>query len=551
MYRRSAACMLLALLLGGAPSAFGQSVPSPGGSLSGSWFAPERAGEGFALEITRSGGVPTLVAYWFTYRDGRQLWLAGSAPWDEGEPVTVPMIATGGTGFGDNFDSADVETSPWGEIVVDFESCKRASVDYSVAASGETGTLELMRLTPALDGMPCAEARPEAAKTWSADSAVATGRVGKAAAGSLPPAEAVSGARATAGAPALSGTYTGSWMNRDRAGEGLFIEVDNRGDRPLMVVYWFTYQDGEQLWLVGAAPFDLDQSAVEVPVEVTRGAGFGDDFDPADVSSEAWGTLTLDFFGCNSLSLSYESGELTGSHQLTRLNAVPLGSECRPAVGFVHDFDNGSGGFSASFSDFSPGMEDGIEFSGEVAPLPEPLGEDERGFRVQSSNISDDLFVFLKRELGQDEGLKPNTRYRVHWKLSFASNAPTNCVGIGGPPGEGVRLKAGASTVEPMRVLSEDGDRFGMNVDKGGQSSSGPAATIVDNIANGIPCEESEGQFVRLARSRTHQTDVATDDQGRLWLLTGTESAFEGITVLYYLGAQVRLTELGPVDEPL
>lgn len=49
---------------------------------------------------------------------------------------------------------------------------------------------------------------------------------------------------------------------------------------------------------------------------------------------------------------------------------------------------------------------------------------------------------------------QPNTTYTFDFTVEFASDAADGLVGIGGPPGEAVYIKAGASPVEPMKILT-------------------------------------------------------------------------------------------------
>jgi hypothetical protein len=163
-------------------------------------------------------------------------------------------------------------------------------------------------------------------------------------------------------------------------------------------------------------------------------------------------------------------------------------------------------------------------------------------------NRSDDLFMFLTRGLTIDDGLIPGQEYRVSYRLVFASNAPTGAMGIGGPPGEAVFLKAGASPVRPEPYLDET-DYWMMNVDKGGgNSGEGDAATMVGTIENGLPAEEIDMMnppYVSLERSHEHAYTATASDNGELWLLVGTDSGFEGLTGLYYQEIHVTLQPAG------
>jgi len=75
--------------------------------------------------------------------------------------------------------------------------------------------------------------------------------------------------------------------------------------------------------------------------------------------------------------------------------------------------------------------------------------------------------------------------------IELASDVPSNCVGIGGAPGESVYLKAGVSLVEPVPML--EGNDVRLNVDKGNQAGGGADASVIGNIANGLPVRRSSG----------------------------------------------------------
>ena len=167
--------------------------------------------------------------------------------------------------------------------------------------------------------------------------------------------------------------------------------------------------------------------------------------------------------------------------------------------------------WTAGFADYPAGQEAFYELSSGIRYLPRKLTRvPKRGFYIQGNNHSDDLFMFLKRRLTTNDGIVPNQTYRVEYVITFASNAPSNCSGVGGAPGEGVVLKAGASPVEPLAVLQSNG-YYRMNVDIGDHQTGGAAASVAGNIANGIPCEQALGYapFVSIQRTHQHRFDVA------------------------------------------
>ena len=176
--------------------------------------------------------------------------------------------------------------------------------------------------------------------------------------------------------------------------------------------------------------------------------------------------------------------------------------------------------------------------------MPVELGSG-KGFYLSGNNHSDDLFMFLKRKLGTAQGLKANTEYLVRFDITFDSNVPTGCGGIGGSPGESVYLKAGASAAEPNRAV-DDENHYRMTIDKGNQALNGRDASNAGNIDNGENCDTagSDPEYRSVRKTHVHTTRVKTDAQGNLWLIVGIDSGFEGTTALYFQSINVRLVEV-------
>lgn len=127
--------------------------------------------------------------------------------------------------------------------------------------------------------------------------------------------------------------HTGAWFEPAKSGRGFNVEIADDPANPngaRMVIYWYDYFEGEQVWMTGSVGFDWGASSLQVPMLITRGGQFGDAFDPAQVQlTEDWGTLTVRFTGCRSAEFSYESAFGSGSMSLQRITQ-PLGSRCDP-----------------------------------------------------------------------------------------------------------------------------------------------------------------------------------------------------------------------------
>jgi len=205
------------------------------------------------------------------------------------------------------------------------------------------------------------------------------------------------------------------------------------------------------------------------------------------------------------------------------------------------DFRFGDRGWVAGFADYST-LTTNMELDSGIRPLPQELGISGTGFMIAGNNHSDDLFMFLKKKLTAADGIRPRQRYLIAYVITMASNASANpsCTGIGGHPGLSVFLKAGGSAVEPLAEVT-DTKEVRMNVDKGNQATGGPAATVAGNIGNDSPlC--SNTPYRTIVRTHVHSYEVGSTPFGELWLLVGTDSGFEGKTVLYYQSINATLT---------
>src|SRR2546421_5208725 len=210
------------------------------------------------------------------------------------------------------------------------------------------------------------------------------------------------------------------------------------------------------------------------------------------------------------------------------------------------DFDSGANDWRAGFADYPIGQEDSFDLASGIQRMPAGLGGN--GFFISGNNHSDDLFMYLKRRLGPEDGIRPRQIYLVTYDILFASNAPSGCAGIGGSPGESVFLKAGASQGEPKGIAGHD-NMVIMNIRKGNQGEGGSNAKVVGTIANGIDCDhasqDASGPPSRMVHRRSSEMiEVSADRKGFLWLLVGTDSGYEGTTQLYYKQINVSLLPL-------
>ena len=207
---------------------------------------------------------------------------------------------------------------------------------------------------------------------------------------------------------------------------------------------------------------------------------------------------------------------------------------------YTYDFISGYDGWTGDFADYPPA--DSILYQLEYTrtTLPAPLNTSKYALKIAGSNRSDDLFMFIKRKI---TGLIPNTTYQLQVQVDFASNVPTNSVGIGGAPGEAVRMKVGATIAEPNKTII--GSDYRMNIDKGNQSIPG---VDMDTIGH-IGVSDTTTKFTLINRNNTARLfTITTDSNGEVWVCIGTDSGFEGRTTLYYNKITLTFTNILGLD---
>jgi hypothetical protein len=339
------------------------------------------------------------------------------------------------------------------------------------------------------------------------------------------------------------GDFSGSWYNVDQSGHGLFVEIL---DGNKAVVAWFTFDPaGAPVWLVGL--LDVTGSRLHGTLRTTAGGRFPPAFDPAQVSHTPWGSVEFDVLGCNEAELRWtpiRPGYASGSLSLTRLTALQ-GQRCNAEAEFgeqrTFSFHRDGQAFEAVFADLPVEGQDIYELEFEWDALPAPL-QNRRGLRLVGHNRSDDLAMFIVAPIA---GLQPDSVYRIEIEAEVASNVPTGCFGIGGSPGDSVYLKLGASQQKPQAVVVNEAGfpTLRMNVDIGNQSQPGERTRVVGTLANSQDCEDlSAARWeVKTVTTQGQPLSVRTDANGVLWVMAGTDSAFEGLTEVYFTTLGVRL----------
>jgi len=119
--------------------------------------------------------------------------------------------------------------------------------------------------------------------------------------------------------PVTVGQMSGIYSDPAHDGEGFVVEVL---DASRAVIYWFTYDaTGNQRWFI--ADGRIENGGIDVAQWITtRGARFGDAFDPEQVEYRSAGGGRFDFIDCNSMKATYTIDGQAGQQDLVRLTGV-------------------------------------------------------------------------------------------------------------------------------------------------------------------------------------------------------------------------------------
>lgn len=127
--------------------------------------------------------------------------------------------------------------------------------------------------------------------------------------------------------------HTGSWYNEATSGTGFNIEITHDASTesgPLAIVYWYDFDQGQQIWLTGVKAFEWGDHQVSIDLVTANYPIAGADFrqPPANSAFESWGTLEIEFSSCARGQVRFDSPQRGHSViDVVRLS-LPVGAGC-------------------------------------------------------------------------------------------------------------------------------------------------------------------------------------------------------------------------------
>jgi hypothetical protein len=274
----------------GPTDTLGDALPIAQEGLTGTWYNPDRSGQGFEFVIDpgTNGGDGSLFGAWFTYDTiaggpSAQRWFSLQATFS---PGTTTADVTIYQNLGGTFDQPPATSAiAVGSGSLTFFSCESALLTYGFNA-GPVGATVLRNLLPNVE---CG------------------------AAGTPPPSDF-----------GLSGT----WYDPATSGQGIVAEV-NPVDAQVFVG-WYTYSldagnggAGQQRWLSAQGAYDVGSTAMDLTIYQSTNGTF--DSDHTTVTTTPVGLATLTFLTCTTATLDYAftDGEFAG--KVDSIDLVRLG----------------------------------------------------------------------------------------------------------------------------------------------------------------------------------------------------------------------------------
>ncbi|HKU86268.1 MAG TPA: hypothetical protein VJV77_08005 [Casimicrobiaceae bacterium] len=260
--------------------------------LTGSWYQPTTAGQGFEVEVypdTSGPGVGTMQVSWFTYdtdanRGHRWYTLSGSA--SNGQPASLTIYENS---IG-KFNAPPITTAhAVGKALLSFDSCTSGLLTYRFSNAGAAGSIPLTRLT---QNVTCT---PTGTLLTNADFAL-----------------------------------SGNWYDPATSGQGITVEINPISGAAFFA--WYTYKPENtpigaegQRWYTGQGTYS--PGARSIPMQLYQTYGGVLNAPTPSPTTVAAGAATLTFQGCRNATLDFRFSDApkTTKIVLQRVGPVPPG----------------------------------------------------------------------------------------------------------------------------------------------------------------------------------------------------------------------------------
>ena len=201
-------------------------------------------------------------------------------------------------------------------------------------------------------------------------------------------------------------------------------------------------------------------------------------------------------------------------------------------VQFTWNFHTNTGGWAGDFTGYPLGEEEAYELQFSHDSLPEPLDGTQHALRLSGRNNNSKLFMFVKKQVS---GLQPNTIYYAKFTIEFASNEPGIYSGPLSGQGNGIYVAAGATMVEPLKMIEEN--HYALNIGKCNLNQDGDDMVVLGNYSN----DTNDPVYALKTIVNQKPFHCITSEQGELWIIVGIDSGVQHTTTAYFNNIKVDL----------
>ena len=209
------------------------------------------------------------------------------------------------------------------------------------------------------------------------------------------------------------------------------------------------------------------------------------------------------------------------------LGACAAGDEKFSLFSSVYDFSTDTYGWSGDFADYKAkdSVKSELRFGFSNRPTNISSFDDQKSILLSGNNQGENLFMFLKKKV---DGLIPNKEYTVVFEVEFGTNVALLS------SEDSIYLKVGASQKEPKKTIQSD--YYRINIDKGTTvDESGRDMAVIGSVGTSV---EYANDYTLVKKSNFSSAKkliaVRANDEGEVWLVVGTDSAYRGETSIYY-----------------
>ena len=199
-------------------------------------------------------------------------------------------------------------------------------------------------------------------------------------------------------------------------------------------------------------------------------------------------------------------------------------------------------GFSIDTADHDVDHQLNGKIRSELTSLPSPY-EYRQGIMFQWQNYSDDIKGFIHKKI---TGLNANSQFSVNFTVEVVTFMSDACVGIGGSPGQSVKVKAALLVDEPTKLIDDITGTAMYRLEVNDGQSGGDDVVVLGHIGLPIPCDDNffaNPVWEIKPLTNDEAFTFTTNSNGEAWVYVSIDSGFEGESTVYLASVELQIQQ--------